>query len=151
MSDWPKLKDKYITAVDDALTKDIPSLMAKLPGMAGSQGKGASGDNPFEEDEKVKGWTVTDEAKARYTQFFNQLNPQYGKLTGGQVKDAFLKFGLDVAALRDIWNLSDIDKDGHLDCDEWCVAMHLVEVVKSQGKDVLPSSLPLSMMPASKY
>lgn len=151
MSDWPKLKPKYIEAVDEALTKDIPSLMSKLPGMKGSQGGGSAESNPFEEDQKVTGWTVSDEAKARYSQFFNQLNPQFGKLSGGQVKDAFLKFGLEVTALRDIWNLSDIDKDGHLDLDEWCVAMHLVEVVKSQGLGSLPATLPLSLMPASKY
>jgi len=152
MSDWPVLKDKYIVAVDEALTKDIPSLMSKLPGYGKSAGGSASATaNPFEEEQAVTGWTVTDEAKARYQQFFVQLNPAYGKLTGGQVKDAFLKFGLEVTSLRDIWNLSDIDKDGHLDLDEWCVAMHLVEVVKSQGNSALPASLPLSMMPASKY
>ena len=89
--------------------------------------------------------------QVRYEHFFNQLNPQFGKLSGGQVKDAFIKFGMEMTSLRDIWNLSDIDKDGHLDLDEWFVAMHLVDVVKAQGVGALPASLPLSLMPASKY
>jgi len=154
MSTFPALKDKYITAVDQAMTVDIPRIMSNLPGMKGSNGGasgGGNGDNPFEEDTGPSGMTVTDDAKKRYEQFFNSLSPQFGKLTGGQVKDAFLKLNIDVAALRTIWALSDIDKDGALDLDEWCVAMHLVEIVKAQGVGALPSSLPLSLMPASKY
>jgi len=66
IADWPKLKEKYLTQVDEALTKDIPSLMSKLPGMKGSSGPANTESNPFEEDQKVTGWTVTDEAKQRY-------------------------------------------------------------------------------------
>ena len=110
-SDFPKLKEKYITNVDEALQKDIPRLMSKLPGYQNSSSQQAVESNPFEEEDAgTTGWTVTGEAKVRYEQFFNQLNPQFGKLSGGQVKDAFIKFGLEMTALRDIWNLSDIDK-----------------------------------------
>lgn len=42
-------------------------------------------------------------------------------------------------------NLSDIDKDGKLDCDEFCIAMHLIDVVK-MGQ-MLPAKLPPELLP----
>ena len=66
-SEFPKLKEKYIQNIDIALQKDIPSLMAKLPGYGNSQGKqgAAAAANPFEEDEAATtGWTVNPEQKA---------------------------------------------------------------------------------------
>lgn len=43
-------------------------------------------------------------------------------------------------------NLSDIDKDGKLNCDEFCIAMHLTDVVK-MGQ-VLPAKLPAELLPS---
>lgn len=46
--------------------------------------------------------------------------------------------------------LSDIDKDGRLSCDEYAIAMHLVSKVK--GGASLPSSLPAELYPGpAKY
>uniref|UniRef100_H9G5V7 Epidermal growth factor receptor pathway substrate 15 like 1 n=1 Tax=Anolis carolinensis TaxID=28377 RepID=H9G5V7_ANOCA len=47
-----------------------------------------------------------------------------------------------------VWDLSDIDKDGHLDRDEFAVAMHLV--YRALEKEPVPSSLPASLVPPSK-
>jgi len=116
MNDFPKIKEKYITACDEALTKDIPSLMSKLPGYGGSA-KADDGANPFDTENKPTGWVLSGVDKTNYSALFNRLNPSMGKLTGGQVRDAFMQFGLEVDCLRAIWNLSDIDKDGHLDED----------------------------------
>ncbi len=41
--------------------------------------------------------------------------------------------------------LSDIDKDGRLSCDEYAVAMHLMARVK--GGSSLPSTLPAELYP----
>ena len=41
-------------------------------------------------------------------------------------------------------NLSDIDKDGRLDCEEFCIALHLTDMVK-MGQ-VLPAKLPPELM-----
>jgi len=152
MTDFPKLKEKYVEAVDKALNNDIPMLMEKLPGFKGSAQKSAA-HNPFAETTKSEGWVLTPEEKSRFMSMFSQLRPARGKLTGQQVKDCFVQLGLDMETLRDIWNLSDIDKDGHLDGDEFCVAMHLVNIVKQNGgnKGCLPTTLPLSLIPPSKY
>ncbi|KAM9098489.1 epidermal growth factor receptor substrate 15-like 1 isoform 4-T4 [Sarcophilus harrisii] len=47
-----------------------------------------------------------------------------------------------------VWDLSDIDKDGHLDKDEFAVAMHLV--YRALEKEPVPSVLPPSLIPPSK-
>lgn len=47
-----------------------------------------------------------------------------------------------------IWKLSDIDKDGFLDSEEFALAMHLIHV-KLEGYD-LPAELPDHLVPPSK-
>uniref|UniRef100_A0A3B3TSR7 Epidermal growth factor receptor pathway substrate 15-like 1a n=1 Tax=Poecilia latipinna TaxID=48699 RepID=A0A3B3TSR7_9TELE len=56
------------------------------------------------------------------------------------------KLPLDV--LGKIWDLSDVDKDGHLDKEEFIVALHLV--YRTMEKEPVPSSLPPSLIPPSK-
>uniref|UniRef100_A0A3Q3QZB2 Uncharacterized protein n=1 Tax=Monopterus albus TaxID=43700 RepID=A0A3Q3QZB2_MONAL len=56
------------------------------------------------------------------------------------------KLPLDV--LGKIWDLGDIDKDGHLDKDEFTVVMHLV--YRAMEKEPVPTSLPASLIPPSK-
>uniref|UniRef100_A0A672JPB2 Epidermal growth factor receptor pathway substrate 15 like 1 n=1 Tax=Salarias fasciatus TaxID=181472 RepID=A0A672JPB2_SALFA len=56
------------------------------------------------------------------------------------------KLPLDV--LGKIWDLSDVDKDGYLDKEEFIVAMHLV--YRAMEKDPVPTTLPTSLIPPSK-
>ena len=42
-------------------------------------------------------------------------------------------------------NLSDVDKDGKLSCDEFCIAMHLIDLVRIGA--VLPAKLPAELVP----
>ena len=49
--------------------------------------------------------------------------------------------------LAQIWNLSDIDGDGRLTCDEFVVAMHLIDCARVG--DPLPSVLPPDLVPPS--
>ena len=43
-------------------------------------------------------------------------------------------------------NLADVDKDGQLDCEEFCIALHLCDCVKMGVP--LPPKLPPDLMPA---
>merc|ERR1711908_94445 len=54
---------------------------------------------------------------------------------------------LPVDTLRQVWNLSDIDRDGQLDSDEFAVAMHLCRDCTT-GK-ALPATLPADLIPPS--
>ena len=59
-----------------------------------------------------------------------------------------MKSNLPKVVLGKIWKLSDVDKDGMLDADEFCLAMHLMNV-KLDGHD-LPTDLPAHLVPPSK-
>jgi len=71
-----------------------------------------------------------------------------GRLSGSDAKDVLLESGLDVAQLRQIWDLSDTDKDGFLDRDEFAVAWYLITAAKL-GKP-LPATLPTALVPPNK-
>lgn len=59
-----------------------------------------------------------------------------------------VKSMLPNSVLGKIWKLSDIEKDGFLDADEFALAMHLINV-KLEGYD-LPEELPEHLIPPSK-
>lgn len=59
-----------------------------------------------------------------------------------------VKSKLPNSVLAKVWKLSDIDKDGLLDADEFALAMHLINI-KLDGHD-LPSELPDHLIPPSK-
>ena len=60
-----------------------------------------------------------------------------------------VKTGLEKEHLRQIWNLSDIDKDGLFDHEEYVVAMFLCDAVIQKGRPI-PTELPVSVIPPSK-
>lgn len=51
--------------------------------------------------------------------------------------------------LSRIWKLSDIDKDGYLDIDEFIVAKRLVNIAVNGGE--IPETLPGHLIPPSKH
>ena len=69
-------------------------------------------------------------------------------LTGGTAREEMMKSKLPNSVLRRIWALSDIDNDGHLDRDEFALAMFLLDH-KLSGND-LPDVLPEKLVPPSK-
>ena len=52
-------------------------------------------------------------------------HPSTWQVSGMGVRPILERSGLPVDTLRQVWNLSDIDRDGQLDSDEFAVAMHL--------------------------
>ena len=56
--------------------------------------------------------------------------------------------GVPTKSLRAIWDLSDIDKDGSLDAEEFTIAMHLCERVHEGGD--IPEELEETEVPISK-
>ena len=57
-----------------------------------------------------------------------------------QVREALMATGVAQGVLRCIWELSDIDKDGQLDMDEFAVAMYLCR--QAQRGQPMPQALP---------
>ena len=66
-----------------------------------------------------------------------------------KAKNVLEKTGLEKDQLRQIWDLSDIDKDDLFDMDEYVVAMYLCDAVMQKGRPI-PSELPASIVPPSK-
>uniref|UniRef100_A0A672V5S3 Epidermal growth factor receptor pathway substrate 15 like 1 n=1 Tax=Strigops habroptila TaxID=2489341 RepID=A0A672V5S3_STRHB len=93
-------------------------------------------------------WAVRVEEKAKFDGIFESLLPVNGLLSGDKVKPVLMNSKLPLDILGRVWDLSDIDKDGHLDKDEFAVAMHLV--YRALEKEPVPSLLPPSLIPPSK-
>ena len=94
-------------------------------------------------------WSISPDDKARYDEVFASLvSPGTRFATGAAVRPVLERSDLPVDILRQVWNLSDIDRDGQLDADEFALAMHLSRESKS-GRP-LPGVIPLDLCPPSK-
>uniref|UniRef100_A0A8B9J793 EH-domain containing 3 n=2 Tax=Astyanax mexicanus TaxID=7994 RepID=A0A8B9J793_ASTMX len=157
------MKMKLMDNADDMLTNDIAQLMVLVrqeetqrPNqvvkggafegtMNGPFGHGY-GEGAGEGIDEVE-WVVARD-KPMYDEIFYTLSPVNGKVNGANAKKEMLKSKLPNTVLGKIWKLSDIDKDGMLDDEEFALANHLIKV-KLEGHE-LPSELPAHLVPPSK-
>ncbi|BFZ53223.1 endocytosis defective-related protein [Savitreella phatthalungensis] len=93
---------------------------------------------------------ITAEEQRKYWEIFSGLSPTDGFLSGEQAVAVLSNSGLAEEQLEQVWDLADIDNDGRLDFEEFCVSMRLVFDVLSGKRSVLPKSLPDHLVPASK-
>ncbi|XP_040895862.1 epidermal growth factor receptor substrate 15 isoform X2 [Toxotes jaculatrix] len=93
-------------------------------------------------------WVVKPEEKMKFDSIFDSLGPVGGMLTGDKVKPVLLNSKLPVDILGRVWELSDLDRDGMLDKDEFSVAMYLV--YRALEGEPVPMSLPPPLVPPSK-
>jgi len=92
-------------------------------------------------------WIVARD-RYKYDEIFDRLGPVDGKISGAVAKTELVKSRLPNSILGKVWKLSDLDKDGMLDADEFALAMHLIGI-KLDGFD-LPNDLPPHLVPPSK-
>lgn len=171
-SDFSKFKalnPKMIDDIDTVMSQDFPRLMEALPrphlsapvADTAREAKPLVFDNtvqvnsdPFADDgdddngpwESKNQWSL-ESSMAKYQGQFDSAQSN-GVVTGAAAKNILGASGLAKPALRAIWSLADIDKDGNLDKYEFCIAMHLIEQAK-KGQEV-PNALPPAMIPPSK-
>ena len=168
-SKFPALKPKLIEKVNSMMSNDIARLMAMLPQEAedrrdqqmvkGGVFSSAQGEyNPFATGAAegfrlgagTNQWAVsTGGDKQKYDRVFESLNPIDGKVTGAAAKNEMVKSKLPKNTLARIWTLADIDKDGHLDEEEFALAMYLIDV-KLKDNDDIPNRLPEHLVPPGK-
>ncbi|KAG8715334.1 hypothetical protein FRC11_004637, partial [Ceratobasidium sp. 423] len=93
-------------------------------------------------------WDVSPEEKAKSDQFFAGLDPQgRGFIEGDVAVNFMVQSKLPEAILAQVWDLSDLNKDGKLTRDGFAVAMYLING-KLAGREI-PSELPPSLIPPS--
>eukprot|EP01133_Synstelium_polycarpum_P012602 gene12602-14789_t len=93
--------------------------------------------------------TISAESRAQYANVFYKLGASdTSKMPGNVARPVFQKSGLPNDDLAKVWMLADIDKDGHLDREEFSLAMHLIYAVKSGI--ILPPILPKHLVPEAK-
>ncbi|KAM7379584.1 hypothetical protein PAMP_005130 [Pampus punctatissimus] len=93
-------------------------------------------------------WAIRPDEKGKFEAIFESLSPVNGLLTGDKVKPVLINSKLPLDVLGKIWDLSDVDKDGQLDKDEFTVVMHLV--YRAMENEPVPTTLPASLIPPSK-
>lgn len=167
-SKFNSMRPKLIQHLDRMLATDIPRLMAMIPQEQQDEAMNKPSvtggaftvthatNNPFSQGacegtdlgKDSDHWIVLDH-KSEYDKLFVSLVPtESGKVTGAKAKREMQKSKLPNTALGHIWKLSDIDRDGCLDEDEFALAMYLIKV-KLDGSD-LPDKLPKHLVPPSK-
>ncbi|CAF3310615.1 unnamed protein product [Rotaria socialis] len=166
------LDKKLLERVDRMLAEDVPKLMSMIPQeehaflqlqSQTTQNTTADKSTIFNDQQStpfelggVEGinaglgetdWIVT-RSRHEYDEVFTHLSPQNGKVTGAAAKQEMVKSKLPNNVLGRVWKLSDIDKDGMLDIDEWALSQHLIKI-KLDGHE-LPNILPDHLVPPSK-
>ena len=66
-------------------------------------------------------WAIPAAELAKYAQIFSGMQPVNGKLSGDKVKPVLLNSKLPMDVLGRVWDLSDVDKDGMLDGEEFAL------------------------------
>jgi len=154
MEELPSEKDtpETLRAKMGDTMADPSAINVPMPTRAEKFGKGKPDTqfNPFgaSKDDEDNYWALQDSA-ARLFDSFQSLGPQGGFLSTQTARDILVKTGLNKDQLRQIWSLSDIDRDGHFDHHEYVVAMFLCDAVIQKGRPV-PVELPITVVPPSK-
>merc|ERR1719150_2298958 len=93
-------------------------------------------------------WAIPQQKRVGYmAQFQANDKAKTGFLAAVQARSILLQTGLAQQTLAAVWNLSDIDKDGKLNLEEFILAMHLCEM--GQKGEPLPDPLPITLVPPS--
>lgn len=118
-----------------------PALIAPVPTIAA-----AAAVLPSNE------WVVTTIQKLRFDEIFDNSDLDHdGLVSGLEIKDIFLKSGLQQKTLADIWALCDTASCGKLTKDQFALAMWMVERKKKDNIDpprvLAPNMVPPSLRP----
>ncbi|KAL6071610.1 Epidermal growth factor receptor pathway substrate 15 like 1 [Balamuthia mandrillaris] len=117
---------------------EVTTVGINAPGS--NSGAPLSNSKPASEED----WVISPQERAKFTEIFEKADEKKtGFVTGAHARDLFSRSGLDRGDLGKIWTLSDQNKDGRLDKEEFIIAMYLINA-RLKGRtlpDVLPASI----------
>jgi len=108
----------------------------------------AEGVDVGRESRQIQLKWIVDEDRKESDEAFDTLGPVDGKVGAVQAKIQFDKSKLPNSVLNKVWRLADVDEDGLLDRDEFCLAMYLIGI-KLKDYD-LPETLPEHLKPPQR-
>lgn len=164
-SKFHAMKPKLIEVVDEMLREDVARLMAMIPreeqvistapAVKGGAFETYNDTSPFgigrgeglDKGREEEDWVVNKE-RYKFDATFESLGPINGKISGAVARTEMVKSHLPNSVLGKVWKLSDMDKDGMLDADEFALAMYLINL-KLDGTE-LPNELPPHLIPPTK-
>lgn len=162
ISKFPKMKKDTLANLEQLLNTDVPKLMTMIPTEMDEGGESKDNkSNPFDMhgDDVLPGveWAVNKTNKQKYMTHFAKLPQTGGKVKGTDLMSFIQGAGLPGKVNQKLWAVSDIDKDGKLDIDEFCVCFFIIETCK-KGMIPLDNSnppvpiitLPDALIPPSK-
>ncbi|KAH0558338.1 hypothetical protein GP486_005001 [Trichoglossum hirsutum] len=95
-------------------------------------------------------WAISREEKAHFDTIFNTVDKsKKGFITGEEAVPFFSNSKLPEEILAQIWDLADINSEGHLNRDEFAVAMHLIRQQRMSRGRPPPTTLPPNLVPPS--
>lgn len=141
------LRQKMGSAVSNPNAMAVP-MPTRTEKFGKKDTEGASNPFGYGQEDEDNYWALQDSAERLYDSF-EALGPSGGFLSPQSARDVLIKTGLGKDQLRQIWNLSDIDRDGYFDHHEYVVAMFLCDAVTQKGRPI-PAELPPSVVPPSK-
>lgn len=149
---FPKLSTRSLAVLEEAIGRDLPGLMQTYPMTLGINFTPKL--NPFSQEPDSAGSRLNDDWKdfgrvdqERYRGIWIAMKLNGEVLPSALARQLFKTSGLGTGELALIWRLADIDRDGALGFEEFCLAMHLIDVAR-RGV-VLPDALPLTLYPPS--
>ncbi|KAH8868867.1 Intersectin-2 [Schistosoma japonicum] len=130
-ADW----DHWVITTDDRVKHDAQFQFLKPVGgyITGHNGlssvPSSNGQDSNISSTAYQDWIISSSNRPRYRLLFNQHDRnKRGYLTGVEARN--------------------LDKDGNLNCDEFCIAIFLIEKVLSGSQ--LPNTLPSGLLPSSQ-